>query len=43
MTLMAFGLGESSFYKKKYELNIAQGRAAEKAMVHHTKQSWQKH
>lgn len=42
MTLMAFGLGASSFYEK-HELNIAQGRAAAQAMVRHAKQSWQKH
>lgn len=42
MTLMAFGLDASSFYNI-YELNIAQGRAAGQAMMHHTKQSWQKH
>ena len=42
MTLMAFGLTASSFYKK-HELNIAQGRPAGQAMVHHVKLSWQKH
>ena len=44
MTLMAFGLRASSFYEK-HELNIARGRAAGagRAMVHHAKQSWQKH
>lgn len=42
MTLMAFGLGASSFYEE-HELNIAPGRAAGRAMVRHTKQSWQKH
>lgn len=42
MTLMAFGLSASSFYKK-HELNIALGTAAGQTMVHHAKQSWQKH
>ena len=42
MTLMAFGLGASSFYEE-HELNIAPGRAAGQAMVRHAKQSWQKH
>ncbi len=42
MTLMASGLGASSFIEK-HELNIARGRAAGRATVRHVKQSWQKH
>lgn len=41
-TLVAFGLGASSFYRT-HELNISPGRAAGQAMVCHAKQSWQKH
>lgn len=39
---MASGVSVSSFYEK-HELNIARGRAVGQAMVHHAKQSWQKH